>query len=1015
MELIVEIFKKPSGIRNKDELFFIEHYLMTFENVMKILQQKNFGSSGNDLAKKIARFMQIDLIPKNTVICKLGDDGDKFYVIFQGNVAILIPKEINAKMDINDYLKHLYKLIDLREYELALKTLESNFHIFKNNEILYLKADIEKYLYFPEYAKYRREHLTIKEYMERITFPILNDNKENNDNQENNIIKKKDSLINNFQDNLLINKKNSFIKENISPLNKNNQNFLNKKRIKKFSSIAFSNLLDFKKHIFINANQKKYSEISNLSIENTSSKNRKFTSMAISWNKSNKKESNNIINKSNRNNNVEAPDNYYNENESKYNRPNKLNYKTTKKVLSQNYLNGSYKDINNNEENNEKDNNLKKHNVILWTYFHVTNLIDGQIFGDVALSENNKRRTATIITQENTICGTLDNHIYNKFIKDAQKKIRKNIVHSLLNANFLKGINPDVFEEHYFNMFKYDCIHRKDYLFKSGEERKSLYIVTSGEIEASINCTIQQLNKILKSKNVNLDDAIKFEERLCSINNNFNHFFKNSENIYRIKIHSFGCCLGLDEYIIHKEFKENLENKFSKDIFYVDAKCISDKAEVYSIDYKLLLNNIFKSEKKEKIFNIIKNSEKQTLLRIIEIKRNAILERFQNLCDKNFLEFYFNKKNNNEAHKLNNQEFNINYFDNGIFKNNKEKRNKKFNITINELNSSFMNKINKNIKREQKESFKSLNKSINKGKNSRQIFTTIKSNSSSKTSKIIFDDIIYDLEKEKIEDKIISSNKSKLFINKKNPINLNDNKSFKEEEKSYSIEFEKEILENNKNILTLTSTSDKRNSNINNRIKKKSKFNKIKEIHFDENNFSIQNNSKNNILNKNNKKILLYPILLKKSKSNLQANSGIQKDKDKNKYIHKKLNKDKLMKNKEDKNDFKKQNSIFSLILNGLPNFDNPFINNNIRTKNCEEFKNAKLIDKNMLKLSKEKSFFYKGCESLLNMNNINYNNNYIPIIDLLKYDEVYEQKYGFKKRNYSAKSKPKISLSNLE
>ena len=162
MELIVEIFKKPSGIRNKDELFFIEHYLMTFENVMKILQQKNFGSSGNDLAKKIARFMQIYLIPKNTDICKLGDDGDKFYVTFQGNVAILIPKEINAKMDINDYLKHLYKLIDLREYELALKTLESNFHIFKNNEILYLKADIEKYLYFPEYAKYRREHLTIK-------------------------------------------------------------------------------------------------------------------------------------------------------------------------------------------------------------------------------------------------------------------------------------------------------------------------------------------------------------------------------------------------------------------------------------------------------------------------------------------------------------------------------------------------------------------------------------------------------------------------------------------------------------------------------------------------------------------------------------------------------------------------------------------------------------------------------------------------------------------------------------
>ena len=1030
MELIVEIFKKPSGIRNKDELFFIEHYLMTFENVMKILQQKKLGSSGNDLAKKIARFMQIDVIPKNTVICKLGDDGDKFYVIFQGNVAILIPKEINSKMNMNEYLKHIYKLMDLKEYELALRTIDSNFHVFKNNEILYLKADIEKYLYLPEYTNYKREHLTIKEYMERIEFPILNDNKGNKENKENKentedienkenntISNNKDSLINNFQTNLLIEKKNSFVKENISPSNKSSgkmHNFSNKNKIKKFSSITFSKLLEFKRHANININQKNTSEFSNLSIEKTSNKNRKFTTMAISWNKSDKKDTSSNINKSSINVNAEPPAiSYLNDSDTKQNRQNRLPFKTTKKVLFQNNYNSSYKNINNNEENNEKDVNSKKHNVILWTYFHVTNLIDGQIFGDVALSENNKRRTASIITQENTICGTLDNHIYNRFIKDAQKKIRKNIVHSLLNVNFLKGINPDIFEEHYFNMFKYDCIHRKDYLFKSGEERNSIYIVTSGEIEASINCTIQQLNKILKSKNVNLDDAIKFEERLCSISNTFNHFFKNSQNIYRIKIHSFGCCVGLNEYVIHKEDNEKLDVKPSKDIFYVDAKCISDKAEVYSIDYKLL-NNIFKSEKKEKFLeDILKNSEKETLLRIIEIKKNAILERFQNLCDKKFLDYYFGIKNISEETKLDNQELNTNYFDNGIFKINKEKRNKKFNITINELNSSYINKINKSNNREKNQSFKSLNKYLNKDKNSKPIFTTIKSNSSSKTSKIIFDDIIYDLEKEKIEDKVITSKKNKLFNNKKNSFNINDNKSLKEEEKSYSIEFEKEILDNNsKNIITLSNISDKQNPNVNNKIKTKSKFNKIKEIHFDENNISVQNNSKNNtILNKNNKKILLYPILMKKTKSNLETISGIPK----NKNIKRQLSKDKLMKHKEDKNAFKEQNSIFSLILNGLPNFNNPYISKNIRTKNCEEFKNAKLIDKNLLKLSKEKSFFYKGCESLLTMNNNNYNNNYIPIIDLLKYDEVYEQKYGFKKRNFSAITKPKISLTKLE
>ena len=139
------------------------------------------------------------------------------------------------------------------------------------------------------------------------------------------------------------------------------------------------------------------------------------------------------------------------------------------------------------------------------------------------------------------------------------------------------------------------------------------------------------------------------------------------------------------------------------------------------------------------------------------------------------------------------------------------------------------------------------------------------------------------------------------------------------------------------------------------------------------------------------------------------------KQKDKNKYMKKNLTQNEILKQNQDKNANKGRKTIFSLILSGLPNFNNKFINKNIRKifEKCENFKNAKLIDKNLLKLDKGKSFFYKGCESLLTMNN-NSNNNNIHIIDLLKYDELYEKKYGFKKRNNSAINKPSISLSKL-
>ena len=85
--------------------------------------------------------------------------------------------------------------------------------------------------------------------------------------------------------------------------------------------------------------------------------------MVISWNKSDKKEPNNPINKNNRNLNVETSAN--NENVNKQNRPSKIvTFKTIKRVLFSNNLNGSYKNINNNEEDNEKDYNSKKFN--LW-------------------------------------------------------------------------------------------------------------------------------------------------------------------------------------------------------------------------------------------------------------------------------------------------------------------------------------------------------------------------------------------------------------------------------------------------------------------------------------------------------------------------------------------------------------------------------------------------------------------------------------------------------------------------
>ena len=1034
LDLIIEIFRKPSGIRNRDELFFIEHYLMTFENVMKILQKKKIGSAGNDLPKKIARYMQVDIIPKDTVICKLGDEGDKFYVLFQGNVAILIPKETNAKMNINEYLKHLNKLFDLGEYELALKTIESNIHIFKNNDIIYMKSDLEKHLYLPEYMNYKRENLSVKDYMARIEPDNIGDISENNviliEHENSNT----NNLIINSPIHNLFTENDKSIKENNESFHENNNQAKSigktvKKNIniqsvfkRRKSSLNVKNIFEFKK-------QDNKSVKINVNDTQTQSKKipynkNKFGSMLLTWSKSENIGQNQIAKSSKNSTIFDTSPKKKNVNDDKKAR--KSNFNSSMNVLNQNQSQNVNQENNstqfnnlnrNNEENNEKENNKnRKQNIILWSYFHVTNLIDGQTFGDVALSEDNKRRTASIITQDRTICGTLDYYIYNKFIKDAQKKLRKNIVHSLLQINFLKGINEEIFEEQYFNMFKFDTLKRNEFLFKSGDKRTSIYIITSGEIEVTITCTFQQLNKILKLKNVILEDAIKFEERLTLVNESFNYFYTKCRNKYKIKIYSPVSSIGLNEYVIQKE-KEDSDQNDIENIFYVDAKCISEKAEIYSIDYKLLLI-LFKNEKKEKKSrNLLKKSEKETLLRIINIKKNVILERFWNLCDKNFLNHFLDIKTNLEESKNNMEKKSLNLFENEHFNN--DKRLKNLNLVINDINSTLMNSIKKP---------KPINKfpSLNKTKINHYIKNNIiiKSNISSKTSK---DNNINDLEKEmttKETEKDIDINKNNLAIdNNNNMKNIDDNNNIINnlKENSKVVEPEEDFFEsslNFKNYINIinSSTEENNQNNLNKNIDEQfGKLIKLKEIHFDNSSISINKKNKketNNILNKN-KSIILYPILLQKSKSIANITNSSKK---KIKNMKRNLSQNKL-KEKKDKKRNNERKSIFSLVLNGVPDFNNQYLNKNINLKKehkkYDYFKNAKLIDKNLLKLPKEKSFFYKGCKSLLTMNNKE-NKSTIPVIDLLKYDKLFEQKFFLKKRNHSAANinKPKMNLS---
>ena len=101
LSLLLYSFSKAN--RNQNDILLIEHYLITFPNLMKTIYQKKYLYDASELLHKIAIYLKCEQIKKNTLVCRLGEIGDKFYLIFQGSVGILIPRELKFKLSEEEF------------------------------------------------------------------------------------------------------------------------------------------------------------------------------------------------------------------------------------------------------------------------------------------------------------------------------------------------------------------------------------------------------------------------------------------------------------------------------------------------------------------------------------------------------------------------------------------------------------------------------------------------------------------------------------------------------------------------------------------------------------------------------------------------------------------------------------------------------------------------------------------------------------------------------------------------
>ena len=425
MSIILYILSK--NIRTPRDIYILNSFLKTQRQFMQIVQGEDENLDKEEILTKINNSLKFIIIEAQTFLLKVGNIGNKFYIILHGNVSVLVPKTINLKMKYEQYCHYLQFLYHNNENYLLEKTINYNISTFQIYKDIYTK-------------------------------PI-----------ENNLI---------------------FIKNN------------------------------------------------------------------------------------------------------------KLNI-TIEEYIS--YINGE-KDIDETSKYFE--------DVQIEGYVKIIELKEGETFGEIALLNENSKRTATIFVNKYSLFGVLKGHDYKSTIKIYQERIKRNNITFILSLKLFDDIPVPIFIKEYWNYFTKLDLSKGEFLFKENEKGGKIYFLYKGEIELKTKLNFRKINQLISyfgNYKLKKKDLQK----------------KGEEELVTLSIAKKGDLLGLSDNLL-------------EGIFFCSAIVLSEKTQVFAID-KILLDSIWKENNIINVnYKILEEKKEKLILdRLLNIKKTYLSTMIGEFRDKN--------------------------------------------------------------------------------------------------------------------------------------------------------------------------------------------------------------------------------------------------------------------------------------------------------------------------------------------------------------------------------------------
>ena len=381
-------------------------------------------------------------------------------------------------------------------------------------------------------------------------------------------------------------------------------------------------------------------------------------------------------------------------------------------------------------------------NVKIPIYKIVAILKSGETFGEIALSKadvEERKRTATVITDSECIFGILPNSVYSSFLKEVEEKNRYTLVSQLISHSLFKHILPEAFlKANFLNYFNNMNFKGGNFLFKQGEKKQAIFFVTDGVINIYSESSIDNIINVIEFLKKDIEPEMDKENKNKGQNNKndneygifndyhfqkkINHLFNKFCKIKRtFKIFNINQkeALGFDDYILND------------DTFFASAKIMSENCRVFVLKINflnsMLRENIIARnyrktnyEKKKIMINRLTNMVKMLIDRFL--KNNQIsISRESYLEEQKKEEINIFKNANISFKALNNDNLKISlnkYGDKKYFLNLKKKIKNKNKYIINILTQKNQFDLNKylfgnKLKKENNKTSKNYNKTIN--------------------------------------------------------------------------------------------------------------------------------------------------------------------------------------------------------------------------------------------------------------------------------------------------------------